>query len=548
MKRNPFTLIARLLSLVKPMLPILAGAVLLGVAGFLSAIAIPVLGGFTLIRAASHQPIVAFLLILIACGLLRGLLRYAEQYLNHYVAFRLLAIIRDRVFRTLRRLAPAKLEDRGKGDLISIITTDIELLEVFYAHTISPIAIAFSVSVIMVIFIGQYHALLGVVATVGYLTVGIILPLIISKTSGKTGMEYRKEFGALNGFVLESLRGLKETIQFGIGKERLSDINSRTEKLDEKARKMKTLEGLTFSISGALILIFAFVILTVGSLLNRQGAVSADGVLISTIAMISSFGPVIALANLSNNLTHTFASGNRVLDILDEAPETLDVENEKNISFTGADCKNVCFAYEKEAILSDFSMNFKQNKIIGITGKSGSGKSTLLRLLMRFWDVKSGNISISGENIGSVNTANLRDLESFVTQDTQLFSDTIENNIKIARAGATRTEVEEACKKAAIHDFVISLPKGYDTNLGELGDGLSGGERQRIGLARAFLHDAPLMLLDEPTSNLDSLNEAVILTSLRNSCENKIVVLVSHRASTMGVADEVHMIENGRTS
>jgi ATP-binding cassette subfamily C protein len=546
MKRNPAVLTLRLLGIVKPMLPILCLAVVLGSAGFLAAIAIPVLGGISALQAAEHQSVAPMIAALIACGVLRGFLRYAEQYCNHNVAFRLLALIRDRVFRALRRLAPAKLEGAQKGELISVITTDIELLEVFYAHTISPVLIAIVTSIATLLFIGHYHFLLGVVVAIGYLSVGVVLPIIMSKCTGDLGAHYRKEFGALNGFVMESLRGLREIIQFDAGKSRMDAAQRRTDALSEKAKRLKFYEGLTAALSGALILIFAFITLFTGIMLLQQKEIGFDGVLIPTIAAISSFGPVLALANLAANLTHTFAAGNRVLDILDEAPVTPDVADGIEVDFSGASCEHVTFAYEKEPILNDFSVDFPQGKILGITGKSGSGKSTLLRLLMRFWDAGEGCVRVSDENIRQINTQCLRRIESFVTQDTQLFADTIENNIKIAKADATREEVASACKKASVHTFIESLPKGYDTHLGELGEGLSGGERQRIGLARAFLHDAPFLLLDEPTSNLDSLNEAQILCALRDACHEKTVVLVSHRRSTMGIADVVYPMDAGR--
>ncbi|MDR3271327.1 MAG: ABC transporter ATP-binding protein/permease [Peptococcaceae bacterium] len=548
MKRDPITLTVRLMGLVKPMLPTLLLAVILGSAGFITAIAIPVLGGMSVAAVAAHAPLRPFLWTLLACGVLRGFLRYAEQYCNHSVAFRLLALVRDRVFRALRRLTPAKLEGRNKGDLISLITTDIELLEVFYAHTISPVLIAVLVSLCMVVFIGWYHLLLGVLAAVGYLSVGVLLPLVMYRAGGNLGLEYRQEFGALNGYVLESQRGLCEIIQFGAEQRRFACTRQKSAQLHEKGRKLKILEGHTAAVSGALILLFSFGMLAAGLSLYQNGALGFDGVLIPVMAMMSSFGPVLALANLAGNLTHTFAAGNRVLDILEETPITQDVSDGVTVAFSGAACEYVSFSYEDEPILRDFSLEFPLKQIIGITGRSGSGKSTLLRMLMRFWDVRGGQVSVSGQDIRSVNTSCLRNLESLVTQDTHLFADTIENNIRVANAQASRAEVIRACQKAAVHDFIQSLPEGYATHLGELGEGLSGGERQRLGLARAFLHDAPFLLLDEPTSNLDSLNEGIILKALRDTCNEKTVVLVSHRRSTMGIADTLHTVERGRVS
>lgn len=548
MKRNNLKIAGRLVGLVSPMLPVMLLAVFVGVAGFLSAIAIPVLGGYGVLYAMEHSPLTTVVYAVLTCAALRGVLRYVEQYSNHYIAFKLLALIRDQVFRALRRLAPAKLEGRDKGNLISVITADIELLEVFYAHTISPVAIALIVSVLMVVFIGQYHIVLAGIAALGYIMVGVILPLITAKLGGNISAEYRTEFGKLNGFALDSLRGLREILQFGAGKKRQEEMNARTVSLTGKAEKLKSFEGMTSALTAGIILIFSLAMLFTAAILYQKHQVNFEGLFIATIAMISSFGPVTALASLSNNLLHTFAAGNRVLDILDESPVVAEVTDGKNVTFESAACEDISFGYDTERILSDFSIDFPRNQIIGVNGKSGSGKSTLLRLLMRFWDADAGSVRISGEDIRQIDTKNLRELESFVTQETQLFHDTIENNVRIANLNATHTQIVDACKKASVHDFISTLPQGYDTDVGELGDSLSGGERQRIGLARAFVHDAAFILLDEPTSNLDSLNEAVILKSLREQSAGKTVAIVSHRKSTMGIADRVYKIENGRLS
>ena len=456
--------------------------------------------------------------------------------------------MRDKVFRALRRLCPAKLEGRDKGDLISVITSDIELLEVFYAHTISPAAIAFLFTVIMSLFIGSFHWLLGLIALAAYLTVGVVIPLAASKISGDAGIRFRTKSGGLSGFVLDSLRGLSETLQYGQGEKRLDEMNRRTEELAKDEEKLKRISGRNTAATNTVVLVFDLVMLFVSAMLCQRGAVGFEGVLIPTLALFSSFGPVIALAALGSTLQNTFAAGNRVLDILDETPAAADITGKPEIAFTGAEAEHVTFSYGKETILSDISLEIPKGSVVGIAGRSGSGKSTLLKLFMRFWKVQHGSVMLSGKKVEDVNTGNLRDLESFVTQETHLFRDSIANNLRIAKLDATDEEIQAACKKAAVHDFIMSLPKGYDTPVGELGDTLSGGERQRLGLARAFLHDAPFLLLDEPTSNLDSLNEAVILKSLREEREGKTVVLVSHRLSTMRIADKVYSVEHGRMS
>lgn len=546
MKRSGFQIMARLVGLVKPLSGYMILAILMGLVGHLCAAFITIVGGQAILLVLhpewSMSIGVLFGAVLIF-ALVRGFLRYAEQACNHFIAFKLLALIRDKVFGALRCLCPAKLEGKDKGNLISIITSDIELLEVFYAHTISPICIAFLFTIVLVVFVGSYHIALGVLALIAYVTVGIVIPFVTSKISGDDGIRFRTKSGALSGFVLDSLRGLSETIQYGQGEKRMADMNAQTDNLSCDEERMKRTAGGNTAVTNTVILIFDLAMLFLSARLT-----GFEGCLITTLALMSSFGPVVALAALGSTLQNTFAAGNRVLDILDESPVVEEITGMEEITFDGASAGNVTFAYGEETILENFSVEIPKNKIIGINGRSGSGKSTLLKLFMRFWQVQQGEVNISGKNVDAINTTNLRDMESFVTQETHLFHDSIRNNLRIAKLNATDDEIIAACKKASVHDFVMSLPRGYDTEVGELGDTLSGGERQRLGLARAFLHDAPFMLLDEPTSNLDSLNEAVILKSLHEECADKTVVLVSHRKSTMGIADTVYSVEHGRMS
>ena len=549
--RSGFTVMMRLIGLVKPLTGFMLLAILMGLIGHLSASFITIFGGYAVAELLDIQTpfTLAFLFIgVLVFALVRGILRYAEQACNHFIAFKLLALIRDKVFQALRKLAPAKLEGKDKGDLISVITSDIELLEVFYAHTISPIAIAFLFSVILCVFIGSFHPVLGVIALVAYITVGVMIPIATSKLSGDDGIRFRTKSGNLSAFVLDSLRGLSETLQYGQGEKRLNEMNAQTDALSVDEESLKRTAGRNQAVTNTVILVFDLVMLFTSAMMYKESQVEFIGVLIPTIALMSSFGPVVALANLGSTLQNTFAAGNRVLDILEETPAVEEIRGRKEIDFAGASAQNVTFAYGEETILDDVSVEIPQGSVIGIVGRSGSGKSTLLKLLMRFWKVSNGKVAISGTDIDEINTANLRDMESFVTQETHLFHDSIRNNLRIAKLDATEEEIQAACKKASVHDFIMSLPQGYDTPVGELGDTLSGGERQRIGLARAFLHDAPLMLLDEPTSNLDSLNEAVILKSLREEKKDKTVVLVSHRQSTMRIVDKVYSVEHGRMS
>ena len=599
-RRSAISIMGSLIGLVKPLLHIMLAAIILGTAGYLCAIFLTILAGQVIVHgviAGGAGSIKKIITVMIIIAVLRGILHYAEQYCNHFIAFKLLAIIRHKVFAALRKLCPAKLEGRDKGNLISIITTDIELLEVFYAHTISPIAIAALTSLVMVVFIGRYHWLAGILALIAYLIVGVVIPMWNGKCGSQMGMEFRTNFGELNSFVLDSLRGLDETIQYDQGEKRKEQMSERSRSLAGMQEKLSGMEGAQRSFTNLVILLASFGMLALTVWLYGKGEIGFEGILTCTIAMMGSFGSVVALSSLSNNLNQTLASGERVLSLLEETPMVEEIsgnvdirtdsdneisntsivsentdndirnqnnspEKEKYIlrgiltgraknsvnAFSGAEAKHVTFAYENETILDDYSLKLEPGKITGIHGASGSGKSTLLKLLMRFWDVNEGSVSVDGEDVRKIPTRHLRDMESYVTQETHLFHDSIANNIAVGSPGASREAIIEAAKKASIHDFIMKLPKGYDTEVGELGDTLSGGEKQRIGIARAFLHDSPLILMDEPTSNLDSLNEGIILKSLREAAEKKTVVLVSHRKSTMNIADTVFEMKNGRIS
>lgn len=543
-KRNGFQVMLGLIGMIKPMLGIMLLAIIMGCIGNFMAISITILGGYGLMGVAGlydNMAVGTILVLAVVLGVMRGPLRYAEQACNHYIAFKLLARIRHMVFKALRKLAPAKLEGEKKGNLVSIITSDIELLEVFYAHTISPIMIAFIVSLLMSIFIGMKSAVLGIIAAVFYVIVGVVIPIINSKLGQATGQEYRKEFGELNTTVLDNLYGLEEILQYQQNDNRLNDMKKKTESLEKLNESLKKSESKQKIITDLVILSAGLVMLGLAYMLESKGAITTTDVVISVIAMMSSFGPTAALSALSNNLHHTLASANRVLNLLEEEPITDEIVNGQDFVKSDIKCENITFAYPNsdKVILSDFSHTFKENAIHGILGKSGCGKSTLLKLLMRFFTIDKGSIEYGNKNVNDIKTSSLRSNIAYVTQETFLFQDTIENNIKVAKENATREEVQQACKKASIHDFIESLPNGYDTMLAELGDSISGGERQRIGLARAFLHNGNIILLDEPTSNIDSLNESVILNSIKNESEGKTIILVSHRQSTMGIAEEV---------
>lgn len=563
MRRSDIAIMRRLIVLVKPLTGVMITGIILGVAGFLCAIFLTIVGGIGVIKGLSVfggdvmfgstalDEVISWnqiFVLLIGLALARGILHYGEQYCNHYIAFRILAIIRHKVFECLRKLCPAKLEGKNKGDLISIITGDIELLEVFFAHTISPIVIAFLTSLIMVIFIGAQSMVAGVIAFAGYTVVGVVLPIWNGKRSADAGMKLRNGVGELNGFVLDSMYGVDEILQYGQGEQQLNKMNEKSQSLAKDQENLSNFEGSQRAVTNIVIQLFSWGMLFTMIYLYMESAATFSEVLISTLAMMSSFGPVVALASLSNSLNQTLACGERVLTLLEEVPQVEEVSGKEHTDFEGAKADDITFSYADEVILKNVTVDIKKGKVLGIHGASGSGKSTLLKLIMRFWDVKQGKMLISEKDIKDINTDDLRSMSSYVTQDTMLFRDTIANNIRISNLNAELAEVEAAAKKASIHDFIIRLPHGYETNVGELGSTLSDGEKQRVGLARAFLHDSELLLLDEPTSNLDVLNEGIILKSLENEKIGKTIVLVSHRKSTLSLADRIHEMDNGRLS
>lgn len=552
MRKNGFVIMWHLLKLVTPLAHIMAFTIIMGVFGFLSAIFIMVLGAMglaNLLDFPMHLSFSQILIALIVLAVARGILRYLEQMSGHYIAFKLLALLRDKVFSALRKLAFVKLQNKQSGQLLSLVTNDIELLEVFYAHTIAPIMIAFLTSSILLAIFAHISPWFSLIGFIAYLTIGVILPIITTKMAREEGRIYRELVGEMNDYFLDSVRGMKELQLFGNEAERLDNIQQRSEKIDKAFLKIKQQEGKVRSYTEIAVSAFNILILIVGILLYLNQKVDFSGLLVAVILLMSSYGPVIALSNLSNNMLQTLASGERVLGLLNEEPTLKDVVKGMDLTqVEQLEVENLSFAYGEEQILSNLSLQLRKGQILGIHGRSGSGKSTLLKLMMRFYDPQVGQIRINAVDLKEINTLSLRDHIAYITQQTYIFNETIYENILMANRSATKEKVVEAAKKASIHDFIMSLPEGYETKINELGSNLSDGEKQRIGIARAFLHNAPIILLDEPTSNLDSLNEAMILQSLLKVKSDKLIVLVSHRASTMAICDQVIKIENGRMS
>lgn len=548
-RQSGLKIMTRLIKVLKPLAPIMMITISFGVLGFLAAIAITSFGMIATATALNIDMGVSIktcIAVIIVCGILRGVLRYIEQYSGHFIAFTILAILRDKVFKALRKLSPAKLESKEKGNLISVITSDIELLEVFYAHTVAPIAIAIITSIIMTAILYNINPVYGVVSALFYIVVGYLIPVISSKFGKEAGMEYRQEFAKTNSHLLESLKGIKEILLFEEGQNRLNQINKNSDILDEKMAGIKKHEGIIRAFTDVTIMIAILTFLFISINLYDAGSINIGQGLVAIVILSSSFGPVVALSNLSNNLVQTFACAQRLFDILDEVPAVEEVDGDIELESSNINVENVNFAYKNrdENLLKDINLEIKPGDKIGILGESGCGKSTFLKLLMRFWDVNEGSISLDNKNIKTMPTKTLRRSQSLVTQETFLFNDTIENNIKIGKKDATEEEVIAACKKASIHEFIKTLPQGYKTNAGELGSNFSSGEKQRIGIARAFLHDADILILDEPTSNLDTLNEAEILKSINNECKDKSIVMVSHRKSSVSICDKKVYVKN----
>ena len=551
LRRSGAVIMANLILLLGSLAFIMVLAVINGSIGFICAMGVTLSGAVGVAKALGEPISLSYGVIIglgIGCGVLRGLLRYLEQYSNHYIAFRLLAVLRDKIFGALRRLCPAKLEVKQKGAIIAMITSDIETLEVFYAHTISPICIAVIVSACVLLFVGLVSSwYLSLIALLGYITIGILLPMISSSRLKASGVRYRAEFADFNSFFLDSIKGIKEIVYNNAGRQREDEVNRRSDRLLDETRKMK----YNITTSSALTELFVSVVILItlfgGVMLVTNGTLSVGRMLIAVVAVFGSFGPVIAISALPGNLTQTFASGDRVLNLLSEKPAVTPVTGGEKFEYERLDVSNLSFAYDGQAeVLSDICMHARKGEIVGIVGESGCGKSTFLKLLLRFWEKNAGEIAYNSIDIDRIDTDNLLCNVTMVSQTTYLFDETIEENLRIAKPDASFEELEQACGQASIHDFIISLPDGYRTRVGALGDNLSAGEKQRLGLARAFLRGSSLILLDEPTSNVDSINEGIILRALKEQKSQKCIILVSHRESTMAIADRVYCVEKGR--
>lgn len=534
-------LLIDLLNLVKPLSLQMIFAVSFGLLGHVFATLIPGLGAyyFGKIYIGEIINLKTVLFILITLAILRSLFKYTEQLFNHYVAFKTLAIIRDLVFKSLRRLCPAKMDTKNKGQLISIITADIELLEVFYAHTISPVLIAFFHTLIFFIILYKIHWKYALCLLVFHIILGIIIPTLTQKIGERLGDNQRRNLSNLNLSILESLKGIKEVINFSMQDERMKEVDSLTRDLNRSSKKLSNNMGNNFATSSTIILIANIVFILVGARLYMAEEVNFLNLIFPIAIFISSFGPTSALASLGNNLVLTFACGKRVMSLLREAPAVDEVINKNEVSYEKIDLTDVEFSYDDTELIKDFNLSSRLNQVVGLEGKSGCGKSTVLKLIMRFFDPIKGSISLNEINLKDINSRNLRDNISYVAQESHLFKGTIRENLLVANESATEIDLIEATKKANIFDFIMSLDHGFDTEIVKDKALLSTGQIQRLALARMFLRDSKLYILDEPTANIDAYNEGIILKSLYEEKDDKTIFISSHRKSTLRICDEV---------
>lgn len=553
--RSAINIMFNLIKLLDSLWKVMSIAVSTGVIGFIFSFCITLFGAYaflSIIPATKDNLKFVFgggystqtyFYAMMFCGFFRAILHYLEQFANHYIAFHLLAEIRVKLFKVMRRLAPAKMENKNQGNLISMLTADIELLEVFYAHTISPVIIAIFTSVFLFIYFFKLNFVYALYMLFAQLVIGVIVPYIAHKRSAKAGIEARQKLGKLNDEFLDKLKGIREVIQYLNGKNTLKKIDKITLSLGKNQKDLRNKSAEVQMMVDSAIIILSTAQLLLSCILVANDIVNVEATILAGVLQVGSFAPYINIAALGNILAQTFACGERVLDLLAETPAV--DENEISVDNKTYDdgivINNISYSYPNidKNILKDFSLKIKKGQPTGIMGQSGCGKSTLLKLIMRFWNVKSGEIAIDNKNIKSVPLKNFQQKFSYMTQSTSLFIGNIRDNLLVAKIDATDEEIYTALKKASFYDYVMSLPDKLDSIVEEGGKNFSGGERQRIGLARVFLANREFFMLDEPTSNLDILNEAIILKSLADETKDKTVILVSHRESTLSICDEV---------
>ena len=558
-KRSVFKVILSLLKLVDKFIIVLFLAVLNGAIGNLLAVSISTLSIIALASLLGLEigiSFIALLIIIVVCGILRGVVRYFEQYSNHYIAFKILAIIRHKVFKKLESLSISDIDDKEKGNMMEMITADIETLEVFYAHTVSPTLIALIVSIVNLTILGIVtNFVLSFVLLFFYIVVGVVIPLISYKVLEKDGRSYRYELASFNSFFLDALKGIKELKFFNKVDEKSKNIDEKSSSLDKKRVKSNNKASIFKAISSSMIILSALTIILVTFLINTYSSslslyIKPYELIIGVVIALSSFGPLVALSALPLNLVQTFSSGNRILDLLDEKPSLNEVKDGVNFEYNSLNVSNLSFKYSKDdkEVLKNInlSLNLNENKIIVIKGESGIGKSTLLKLLLRYYKVSDYNmIKYNDISINKINTSSLLDNVTMFSQSTYIFNDTILNNLKIASLNASNDEVIDALKKASIYNFVFSLKDNLNTVIDPQKLNISLGEKQRLGLARVILRKPKLLLLDEPTANIDLENEVLFLNSLKTIKKDMSIIIITHKDSTSKIADITYKLENG---
>lgn len=546
-KRNTFILIFQLLVFVKEFIPSILIAIFNGTLGFFLAMNITIFASLAIIKylgvplCLSYSTLFGIILL---SGALRGVARYIEQYFNHLLAFKLLAILREKIFATLRKLSPAKLDDKNKGEILSMLQGDIETLEIFYAHTITPIGIAFLTSSMTAIFLGVFvHWSLAIFALFAYMLVGGLLPYLFYRANHQNAKEYRQKLSLSNEEYLQNIFGSYEIFLQNKQQEQIQTISNTTHSLNSLYHTLEDKNTYFKNLCNTAIILLNLGIIVLGAYLAQNGKIESVLSIVGFVTLTSSFGSVIALANLPQNLSMSFASGNKILDLLQEQP--LVQEGEKKFDFERVEIKNLSFEYQQKQTLKNINLEIKKGEIVGICGKSGSGKTTILKLLMHFYNPSEGEILYNGIPIQELTHQSLYENVNLFSQETYLFATTIEQNLRIAKPNASEEELIEVCKQASIYEWIISLPQGFQTQITDLQDNLSSGEKQRLGLARVFLRKPKLLLLDEATANIDALNEAIILKAIQQHSSSMGVLLISHRASTLSIAQRVYELNDG---
>lgn len=562
-RRSSVAIMFNLIKLLKNLWNIMAIAVSTGVLGFILSFGISLLACYAILSVlpstkenlrlvfGGNFSTSTYIYGMVFCGFFRGILHYCEQYCNHYIAFKILAEIRIKLFKIMRKLAPAKMETKNNGDLVSMLTADIELLEVFYAHTISPIIIAVLTSLILFVYLAYLNIIYAFYMLASQVFVGFIVPYFASKRSQNSGLLIRNNLGKLNDEYLDILNGVREIIQFSQGRKLAKKIDEITLSLGENQKDLRNKMAEVQMASDSAIILVSIFHLLLSLILISKNLISVEAAILAGTLQVGSFAPYINLANLGNILSQTFAAGERVLNLMEEkviiddtSIEVLNKENSQSNKYI--EIKNLNYGYnENKNILQNINLDINKGELVGIMGESGCGKSTLLKLIMRFWDSNSGDILIDSTNIKDMPLKELHKKFNYMTQSTSLFIGTLRDNLLVAKPDATDEEIYVALKKASFYDYVLTLPDKLDSIVEEAGKNFSGGEKQRIGLARSFLANREIFLLDEPTSNLDIQNEAIILKALIEEAKNKTIILVSHRESTLSICDKVFKMKDG---